>query len=61
MHPPSYLSIMLTYLPIYFFYIAKYLINYLFIFSNLTPRPHPTYQFIKVCPNSWMMNTGPHM
>jgi hypothetical protein len=49
-----------TFLPIYVSYIAKYLINYLLIFSNPTP-PNPTYQFFKVHPSSWMMNTCHHM
>jgi len=56
----TFLPIHYAYLPIYDFYIIKYLINYLLIFTNPN-SPHPTYQFIKVCPSSWMMNIGPQV
>jgi hypothetical protein len=36
-YAPTFLLIHYVYLPIYVFYIAKYLINYLLIISNLTP------------------------
>jgi hypothetical protein len=59
-YAPTFLPIHYAYLPIYVFYIVKFLINYLLVFSNPTPS-NPTYSFIKVRPSSWMMNTSPHM
>jgi len=59
-YAPTFLPIHYAYLPIYTFCIAKYLINYLLIFSNPI-SPNPTYQFIKVRPSSWMMNISLHM
>jgi hypothetical protein len=55
----TFLPIHYAYLLIYDFYIAKSLINYLLTFSN--PPLNPTYQFIKVCLSSRMMNISPHM
>jgi hypothetical protein len=59
-YAPTFLPIHYAYLPVYAFYITKYLINYLLIFSNPN-SPNPIYQFIKVHLNSCMMNIGPHM
>jgi hypothetical protein len=51
MHPPSYL-------PLCFLYNQ---IPNSFSTHFFQHPPYPTYQFIKVHPNSWMMNIGPHM
>jgi hypothetical protein len=42
-YAPTFLPIHYAYLPIYDFYISKYLINCLLTFSNPTPPPPKSY------------------